>query len=260
MSTLAEKHPHPRDSRIQFVEDTHTYYIDGSSDGVTSTTTFIHSHFPHFNAGKVLAAMKADKKAEKYPGMTDAEIREMWSKSGKEASLLGTRMHAQIEDFYDSDALTDGKTDGKTEESKEFGMFRQFHAERIEAMGYEPYRTEWSIFDESILLAGQVDMLYRRPDGTFALYDWKRVKELKLDNKWEKGFGACAGLDHCNRVHYSLQLNVYKRVLELHYGLKVSEMCLVILHPDNDEYIMYRVADMSTEVERMVDDRRRKIK
>lgn len=248
MSTLSEKHPHIRDTRIQFVEDTHTYYIDGSSDGVTSTTTFIHSHFPHFNAGKVLTAMKADKKAEKYPGMTDDEIKDMWAKSGREASLLGTKMHAQIENFYD------GKEDGK--ESKEFGMFRQFHTERIEAMGYEPYRTEWSIFDESILLAGQVDMLYRRPDGTFGLYDWKRVKELKMDNKWEKGYGSCAGLDHCNRMHYSLQLNVYKTILESHYGLKVFEMFLVILHPDNDEYILYRVPDMSVEVGKMMSARK----
>lgn len=241
---LQSLNPHPRDARIQFVEDTHTYFIDGSSDGITSTTTFIHSFFPHFNADMVLSKMK--NKSQKYPGMSDAEIKEMWSKSGQEASKLGTKLHALIESFYNREFLSDD--DQKT---KEFSHFLSFHNEIIEKNGYLPYRTEWSIFDESIKLAGQADMLYKRPDGTLALFDWKRIKELKLDNPWEKGYGPCSKLDHCNRVHYFIQLNIYKRLLESLYDVKVTEMKLVILHPENDFYIIHPVPELSNLVDEL---------
>lgn len=265
MSSLLEhRFPHPRDARIVFDEPTHTYSIDGSSVGVTSTTTFIHSFFPHFNADKVLSKMRD--KAQKYPGMTDAQIKQMWSDSGKAASKLGTEMHATIENFYnhgcrmdDESETKDGKERKECKDRKEFRMFLQFHREIVEEQKLEPYRTEWSVFDESIRLAGQIDMIYRKPDGTFALYDWKRIKELKLDNRWEKGNGPCGHLEHCNRVHYSLQLNIYRTLLETLYDMRVSEMHLVILHPDNDEYIIYHVGDMSTEVTKLFEHRRKSI-
>lgn len=241
---LSKQHSHPRDDRIQFVEETHTYYIDGSSKGVTSTTTFIHSFFPHFDADKVLSKMK--NKKEKYPGMTDAQIKEEWSSSGKKASQLGTKMHACIEDFYNGEYKEE-------EQTKEFEYFQQFNEEIVKKRGFMPYRTEWSIFDETILLAGQVDMLYQKKDGTYALYDWKRIKELKENNPYEKGKKdtPCSTIDHCNKNHYSLQLNIYKKVLETYYGITVSEMCLVILHPENDSYLLYEVNEMREIVDQL---------
>lgn len=259
---LAEKHPHPRDSRIEFIAESHTYRIDGSSAGVVSTTSFLHSFFPHFQADEVLAKMSTKSKSEKYPGLSDIQIKSEWARAGKEASQLGTVMHAEIEAFYNrQDDEKDGKDgkDGKDEEKKlkkEHDLFLQFHAQLVQPSGMSPYRTEWSVFDETILLAGQIDMVFRRPDGKMALYDWKRVKELKMDNRWEKGYGPCAKLDHCNRVHYSLQLNIYKRILETKYGLEVAEMNLILLHPDQEEFVRYRVPDMQGVVEAMMATRR----
>lgn len=230
---LSEKHKHPRDARIVFAQDTHTYFIDGSSQGVTSTTTFIHSFFPRFDANQVLSKMK--NKAEKFPGMSDAQIKEMWSNAGKEASKRGTEMHAQIEAFYNDHVEC---------KEREMEFFMQFHKNVIVASGYQPYRTEWSIFDEDLKIAGQLDMLFRRPDGQYALFDWKRVKELKIDNRWEKGAGPCATLDHCNFIHYSLQLSIYKKLLETRYGIMIGEMNLAIFHPDNNNYIVVPAKDL----------------
>jgi hypothetical protein len=36
----------------------------------------------------------------------------------------------------------------------------------------------------------------------------------------------------CNGTTYSLQLNMYRHMLEKHYGMVVSEMKLVNMHPD----------------------------
>ena len=99
-------------------------------------------------------------------------------------------------------------------------------------------------------------MLYRKPDGTYALYDWKRVKEIKRDNAYEKGNGVCSTLDHCNYSHYSLQLHIYKKILETRYDLIVSEMYLVVLHPDQPTFARVEVADVSDIVEKIFQERR----
>lgn len=244
MTTLAERYPHPRDKHISFESSTHTYTVKGIAQRIRSVTTVIHAHFPRFNADVVLKKMK-DKEV-KYPGQSDQQIKDMWSKQGQEAARMGTKLHAHIETFYNEcpPRPEDCKIDPSIE--KEWTQVEKFHHEVVENEGLTPYRTEWSIYDDDHLLAGQIDMVFQRPDGTFALYDWKRIKELKRDNPWEKGKGACASLDHCNGVHYTLQLNLYRWMLQKHYGITVSEMNLILFHPDHDEFERVRVPEMDT--------------
>ncbi len=85
---LAVKHVHPRDARISFEEESHTYTIDGVKEGWTSCTTFIHSFFQHFDPDAVIAKMMSSRKwpESKYYGMTAEEIKKQWSDSGAEAS------------------------------------------------------------------------------------------------------------------------------------------------------------------------------
>lgn len=252
MSILSEKNKHFRDERISFDEATHTYYVDGLCEGIISTTTLIHHHFPKFDADKVLKMMK--NKSEKYRGMTDQEIKNSWTNNGKIASGSGTKMHKMIENFYNQI-----ENDKEDEKSKEFQYFLTFNEEVVKKENFEPYRTEWSVFDGLIDLAGQIDMLYKKKDGTFALYDWKRVKEIKKENNYEKGLGKLNKLDHCNYNHYSIQLNVYKRILETRYDIKVSEMVLVVLHPENDNYILEKVKDMGKYIDIIFKERKEEI-
>ena len=242
---LSQKNRHERDERIVFHEDTHTYEVDGTADGIVSVTTFIHSFFPHFNADLVLKKMK--NKHEKYPGLTDKEIKKIWQDNGKAASAEGTKLHKQIELFY-NDVNPEEK-----DKSKEFDYFLQFHEEWIKPRGYIPYRTEWSIFDGDIDLAGQLDMLYQKKEGIndYALYDWKRVKEIKKDNPYENGNTIVSELPHCNYSHYSLQLNIYKKILSSRYNINITEMYLVILHPENDRFHVIEVNDMTATIEKI---------
>jgi ATP-dependent exoDNAse (exonuclease V) beta subunit len=230
---LSQRNSHPRDARIEFYHDTHTYVVDGSSDGIVSTTTFIHHYFPTFDAKRVVKYMK--NKKEKYPGLTDDQIVKKWSEDGKKSSTQGTSLHQAVENFYNHIPNTK-----EMEESTQFKHFLAFHETVKDRL--TPYRTEWSIFDGEIDLAGQLDMLYKKDDGTFGLYDWKCVKEIKKTNPYEKGLGICSSLDHCNFYHYSLQLHVYKRILETRYDINVTEMKLVVLHPDQPTYLLYDIS------------------
>ena len=246
MFPLSLKNKHERDDRISFDEKTHTYYIDGSSEGIISVTTLIHQHFPKFDADNILKKMK--NKNEKYPNMTDSQIKKLWTNNSINSSKDGTKMHKIIENYYNS--IENKKSE--EEESKEYKYFLNFNSSIKNRL--QPFRTEWSIFDGQLELAGQVDMIYKKSDNTYALYDWKRSKEIKKENPFEKGLGKLSNLDNCNYNHYSLQLNIYKRLVETRYNMKISEMFLVILHPDNENYILEEVYNMDKYVDIIFQD------
>ena len=103
-----------------------------------------------------------------------------------------------------------------------------------------PYRSEWRIYMEEYGVAGTLDFLERRPDGTFNIYDWKRSKKLiaadgsvEQTNRYGKrGFYPVNHLHDCSFHHYALQLSIYRYILEHCYGIQVSHLKLGVFHPD----------------------------
>jgi hypothetical protein len=261
---LTRINAHPRDAHIAFDEPTHTYYINGSSKGVISCTGFIHSFFGHFNPKEVLKKMRnnATKWAQsKYFGKTDDEIIAEWNANGKTASEAGTEMHLAIEQYlHGSPQLISDKI----KSTKEWEYFMNFWNTYSKEL--EPYRSEWEVFTDSleplegerkIKLAGSIDMVFRRKsDGKFVIYDWKRSKEITTDNKYDNGFPPLEHLPDTNYWHYTLQLNVYKWILEKYYGIEICELYILILHPNNSSYRRMRLNILEDEIEDMIEARR----
>jgi hypothetical protein len=71
--------------------------------------------------------------------------------------------------------------------SVEIPKFIQFFDHHIKDK-MEPFRTEWRIAAPDLGVAGSVDFVGKFPDGTFALIDWKRSKDLAagLHNRFGK--------------------------------------------------------------------------
>jgi hypothetical protein len=251
---LAVRNAHARDARISFHEETHTYTIDGSKEGWVSCTGFIHGFFEEFNADAVIRKMMASKKwpESKYFGMTPQQIKAQWDASRDEAAAAGTRMHLDIEHYYNADPV--GNVAGDewvTNPGAEWDYFQAFERKWRIPKGFEPYRTEWLVFKEDSKVAGSIDMVFKKPDGTFAIYDWKRAKEMKYENAWQKGKAPLDHLPDTNYWHYSIQLNMYRTILEELYGATVSELALVVLHPDQRSFQVVHVNRMEEEVEAM---------
>jgi len=241
---LATINSHERDSHISFDEGPHIYTIDGESDFM-SVTTWNHSHFPHFDPDIVIDKMMKSKKwpKNKYFGMTKGQIKLLWSENGKQSSSQGTLMHYKIECFYnDMDIEVD-------EDNIEWQYFERFEEEVGQYM--EPYRTEWMVWDKELQFAGSIDMVYKDKTGLLHIYDWKRSKQIKYRNDFENATTECIKhLPNTNYYHYSLQLNTYKALLEKNYGVKVGDMYLVVLHPnnENESYMKIKVIDLQKEV------------
>lgn len=256
---LAVKNAHPRDERISFDEATHTYSIDGSRDGWISTTQFIHGFFEAFDPDAVITKMMASRNwsKSKYFGMTAEAIKKQWSDSGKEASEAGTRMHLDIEHYNNAEPV--GNLAGDQWEANpgpEWDYFIAYERKHRLKYGFEPFRTEWLVFKEDIKLAGSIDMVYKKPDGSLAIYDWKRAKDMRYENSFQSGKPPLDHLPDTNYWHYSLQLNIYRCILEELYDARVSEMALVVLHPNNSSFRVIMLNRMDDEVQAMFAARR----
>jgi len=266
-SVLSRYNAHPRDYNIKFEETGHKYTILTDPETTyTSVTTWNHSHFPHFDADKVIQNMMRGRNwnpQNKYWGLSSEQIKEQWSNNGQSVSGAGTDMHFEIECFMNNPNLQYPYTHSilhknylentsHQDHTKEWKYFIDYVREFPD---YTPYRTEWTIYDEELKLAGSIDMVYEKPDTTLAIYDWKRSKNISAVNKYnEYATTECISqYPNSNFWHYSLQLNTYKAIIESKYGKKVTELCLVRLHPDAEEnaYELIPVPDMQSSVKEL---------
>ena len=229
---LAKKNAHVRDQFIEFDEGPHIYTVHGEQ-GYTSVTTFNHAHFDPFDADATIDGMikrgRLEKPGDKYYGMTPEQIKESWADKGLIASSAGTKMHYDIECYYNYLEVEN--------DSIEFEYFLRFDADFPDL---KPYRTEWMIYYEELRLSGSVDMVFENPDGTLEIYDWKRCLEIPYE-----AFGNKTSKTECIKHlpdskfwHYALQLNTYKAIIEKKYGKVVTALYLVRLHPE-DAYKTY---------------------
>ena len=239
---LEQKNPHPRDDDIRFEEGPHLYFIRGVNNNI-SVTTFVHHFFQEFNEDLVIQKMRRSPKWETSPyyGMSDKEIKDQWEANRVSASSAGTKMHYDIELFYNQEPVDN--------QSVEYKYFLDFHRKQVSGGNLVPYRTEWVVYDEEYQLAGSIDMLFQVGDDSdqIVIYDWKRCKKIS-----KTGFdSAKPPIDHLpdsNYWHYALQLNMYRYILQKNYGKKVTGLFLVCLHPNQSNYQQIKVPFLDDEV------------
>jgi hypothetical protein len=130
--------------------------------------------------------------------------------------ILGTKLHKDIEIYYNTGVLN--RNAGNIQEMKFFENF-------VDQCYKIPYRTEWSIYSDEMQLSGTVDMVFDNKDGTYTIYDWKRTFKLSVNDK----------------KRYTLQLNLYKKILEKSYGLKIKDMYLLCLHNKSINFLEIKI-------------------
>jgi ATP-dependent exoDNAse (exonuclease V) beta subunit len=106
-------------------------------------------------------------------------------------------------------------------------------------------------------------MIYENPDGTLSIYDWKRSKEITTTNNWNK-FALTECISHLpdtNFWHYSLQLNIYKTILEEKYNKTIKDLYLVRFHSSNPDntYDLLPVPFLKNEVTDLYEIRKQSI-
>ena len=244
---LARENKHARDEHISFEESTHTYTVRGQKVGISVTGLIASVETEHFDAPCIAAQLAASARpSERYSTFDEAtqtriplkaeEILGLWDL----ARDLGTDLHAKIERalnglpvVFDSDNAPN---------AVEFAQFQRWWAEQL-AAGYEAYRTEWVIY-EGPQLAGSIDFLMKnKATGELSIVDWKRclTSGSGFSSAW-KGKKMLPPLHHLEETklnHWKVQVNIYRAILEKHYGVKIAEMMMVVLYADQREAVVF---------------------
>ena len=247
VESLKELHPLARDDRIQFDEASHKYTVDGVLVPL-SVTGMIHSYIREFDPVEAISVMKPETR-QRYIDQgfaTEADIINSWTRNGAVQSSRGTLMHFHIEQYLNGCGI-------EQPWSPEFKQFVQLFNG---ITNQRPFRTELSVFSSRLDIAGQIDGLFVHDDGTYVIWDWKRSKILRYDNRTPMR----EPLDHlpdCNYFHYALQLNIYRYILESEYDMSISGMFLGICHPTRSEPVCVQVPRMDYEIGLISDQRTR---
>ena len=202
----------------------------------------------------------AERKCQNYSIPVEESL-DQWDRIGTMASEVGTFMHAQTESYFRDGTFEtiypfcyNGETEAISLE-KEKQYFLQF----VSDYAIRPYRQEWPVYDLALNVAGTIDLICQEDDGSFTIYDWKRSSKVvnALGQPITEGFNGKMSLNGINLpdtsfYHYCLQQNLYRYMLEQHYGIRVRAMNLVVLCASYPSYYVAQVPKMDEVVNKMV--------
>ena len=225
---LSKVNIHNKDKQIIFYNKKHIYYIKGSNQKYLSITKLINYFFPEkiVNLKKTLKGGNIKKYYSKKNLQNDYKLQ------GKRGELL----HNNIDRYLNN-------CDVKTS-SKDFEQFLKFLKDNPDL---EPYRSEWLIYDNKYKILGIIDAIFRnKRNNKYYIYDWKRVKNIYFQPDFFYNFGnyPLNTIPNLNGYHYSLQLNLYKYIIENNYDIKIDGIYICQFHPFLNNYQIIEAIDL----------------
>lgn len=211
---------HPRGNvKLIFHEGCHLY-IDNTDQQYKSVTELVKEYSQDFDAEAVsrhkaerelehnmiaVSSKEYNEKIEEYA----FQLREQWKQKRDTASRYGIRVHKIAEELVKGNNPSLKTPD----EHHAFSLIQQMLTTiRKNKQWWIP---EPIVFSPQMGLAGTIDLLVYDSEGILTLYDWKTNERIT----WEGYRKECMKppMDHlqdANAVHYSLQLALYKHILQ----------------------------------------------
>ena len=220
--------------KITLNEADHKYELRGSEHiEFKSVTTCISEYFKEFDKVKIATNLK--QRSPKYRHLTIEEIIDSWDKSAQ----FGTDVHKEIEDYINH--------------RKKPTIDRSSMA--IKWLNNYLMKSDFDLFSETIVyceklkLAGTIDLLlYDKINNIYSIIDWKTSKKIdtvgyrnKTGNKPET-----EDLLDTNFNHYSLQLSLYRYLLEKNYSIKIKDQ--IIVHISDDSVHSYLTDNLNAHI------------
>lgn len=227
------------DKDITLIESEHRYELHNDPNfEFTSCTTFVKYFFSTFD--KIGVANKLTSTHPKYKHLTPQKLVGQWDEIAEE----GTLIHAEVEDF-----INDGSTPNHQKSKIAVDWIKEYllKTERFDLF------SEVIVYSKELSLAGTIDLLiYDKLNDVYKILDWKtnkRIDTRSFNNKMGH-HRATSNLMDCNYYHYSVQLSLYRYILETYYGLTVTGTA--ISHLLNNDLKIYKTAYHIDEIKKML--------
>ena len=225
-------------SLITLEKDTHKYILSSSpSTKFVSVTKIVEKFFQKFDSNKI--AEKLINNHPKYSNYTIESLINEWDQKARH----GTEVHDQIEKWikfgtipYEKKAIHGKNWLEKYKSNSDFKVF-----------------SEIIIYSIDLSIAGTIDVIAEdKKTGLIDIIDWKTSKKIDF-NSYQGKMGnhpITNNIMDCNFFHYSLQLSLYRYILERYYGLNIRNQMIVHLTDDGSKVI--DTPYMRTEIVKMV--------
>ena len=232
---------------IKYYDEPHKYYM--------GKTQFIGKFKPAFDS-EYWAKKKADER-----GIEKEEILKEWKYKSDFACEKGTLFHEYAENYLNNKIFPYplekvvkllGNNDVQEPYDKIVKHFDEFYKDSFDKL--LPIKSEIIVGDEELGICGMVDQLFwNKKTKEYQIWDWKTNKEIKRKNHWQKFKSPISHLDVCEMNTYSLQLSLYKYIIEKNTNLKLGDSYIVWFNEKNETYKPIKCYDFQKEIVKMLE-------
>jgi hypothetical protein len=223
-------------NNITFYDEPHKYFLDNQE--LISVTTLIHKYQEEFNED-----YWSNYKGEQF-NISQKEILRAWKFINDKGVIKGSATHDYAQNLFENKKFEYPKD----MILKKFGFdpvineynitkkhvdkfYNDVHGKLI------PIRTEYVVYDKESMIGGMLDILfYNVKMKEFQIWDWKSNKDFTFEMKSRHLLEDLYMLEDCDLEIYSLQLEMYKQIIEKNIPIKLGKSYIVWFSHNNDSY------------------------
>ena len=240
---------------VTFYDEPHKYYLDGKE--LISVTTLIGRYKEEFDE-KFWSEFKGTQHT-----ISPVEIVRAWKFINKKGTIRGSAIHDYTENLFQN------KKYEYPEQLilKEFGFDPVKHTYDICKKHVDkfynkvqgrliPIRTEMIVCDKELLIGGMLDILFWNVKAQeFQIWDWKTNKEFTRREPKRHLLDELCMLEETDLELYSLQLEMYKQIIERNVPIKLGKSYLVWFSHNNENYEIIETLDRTYHVKTILNKR-----
>ena len=239
---------------VKFHDAEHKYFI--GEQELTSGTAFVGQFKEKFDSeGQSV-------KSAKKKGISAEEMLAEWEFKGDFSRTKGTLLHNYAENhwqnkIYPIDYTTHDEKfgEGLMKERLEecIRMFEEFYLKAKKNL--IPVAMELVIGDADIGIGGMVDCLFWNDKyNEYQIWDYKTNKEIAEYSKYKKRMKMPINFLHdCELEAYSIQLNLYKYIIQKNTDIKIGKCFLVHIHEEQQDYNIIECKEYQEIIQLLVD-------
>jgi hypothetical protein len=232
-------------NEVTFHDEPHKYYVGGKE--LISVTTLIHRYQEEFQED-----YWSNYKAEEY-ALSQREVLRAWEFINKKGTIKGSAIHDYAEHLFQNKVFPYPKQliydeFGFDPVLPEYEITKK-HVDNFysDVQGkLIPIRTEMVVYDPESLIGGMLDILfYNKRAKCFQIWDWKTNKKFDKEIKSRHFIEELYMLEDSDLEIYSLQLAMYKLIIEKITGIELGKSYVVWFSHNNDNYEIIETKDRS---------------
>lgn len=229
------------DPNFRFDEESHTYTYINPVTGkpiqkFQPVTNFLDQFKQKFDSERISFFVA------RKQGVSQSSILEQWANKGKVATTLGSAVHKWIEDYYSGLDPADHPDPRVMDRVQKF---KEIYAARLHKLS--AVKQEFRLFSRKWNIAGTTDILFKL-DPDYYVGDWKTNENFwtndrpnpKAANK--KLLYPFEDLYENSLNLYSIQLSLYRLLLQEEAGFETKGAFLVWIGPEKPE--LHKTVDL----------------